>query len=674
MQISKVFIGLFILLIAIGNVSASTINVTTDGDTNVQYLAPNTNYESWNNMWISLGIGQDGLGYIHWSESQFSSIPAGSTINSVILHYRYSASSTRNIYFSRVTGSWSSSTITWNNKPSDDGSNCCTTSIPANAGWDWGQTDISSIMNSEVNYWVNGVGSQYYGLKVTVQSGGTVELIQKPKEIYLEINYAPPPIKPTLDTIIQNNDGINVSWIPNNNGTYAITDSYNVSYAMDTDSWIWVNGTNPYYLKSLTFTDLYRDLHMDIWAYNNTNGMSATPLMVDVTYVGYTPTYGEFNLSRWDYDTGLYYPPEHETARQLTWGDTLQINYDSAYNDTRIKIVYPNGELYYFNDLEATGERVWFGAVTYPSGEYAVFYQGYSGSAWNDIATSSYTFHSGISPYGQFSKDYYTAGTDSTMDAFILSNSSDWYGSYVARFYDPDGIIVSQWGCVGDAYASCAIPTKVYYVLDDQSTPGIYTFKFYELDTDTVTHYMVQESALLTTDTASLYSVLSYNGFSEINGYVRDANGDPVTFEPVTISSATPLETDANGYYSAQHLNEGLKRIQMATNSTAYMPYDNTVYLNAYETQTVNITLTTYQAKGIDLGTQLAELAIGRLDVDSDGQYSELEYKRMGTKFFVVLAFGALVVLVIATYLSFKRVDYTMDKMYRDIKRARGKK
>ena len=127
-----------------------------------------------------------------------STIPAGSTIDSATLTLcaGWVPNTTRTYELHRVTGTWSETTITWNNQPTVAGTPTQTQTTPAVAScWTW-------TVTGDVQAWVNGTATNY-GWRLKDQAEGntpgkamgirtkeyTADTSKHPK---LDVTYTPP--------------------------------------------------------------------------------------------------------------------------------------------------------------------------------------------------------------------------------------------------------------------------------------------------------------------------------------------------------------------------------------------------------------------------------------------------------------------------------------------------
>ena len=160
-----VFIFALLLPLISVNASSSTVTFEPTEDARVWSSYPNNNYGSAN----ELSVGSDSETYIKFD---LSSIPSGSVIISATLKlYQYNSVSGVEICVHRVTGSWSESSITWNNKPSyDSQSEACSDSA---GQYQWTEWDITDLVQG----WVDG-SYDNHGL-VLVSSGDMVQFYSR---------------------------------------------------------------------------------------------------------------------------------------------------------------------------------------------------------------------------------------------------------------------------------------------------------------------------------------------------------------------------------------------------------------------------------------------------------------------------------------------------------------
>jgi len=169
--------------------SSTTVTLNPSDDAHVYAYDSGSNYGSSEYVYVS---GDSTFTYYGYIKFDLSSIPSGSAIVSAKLRlygfYFYDAG-TGNLEVYRVTGSWSESSITWDNKPGDAGSPTDTVAVPG-SGNTWVEWDVTD----DVQAFIDGTYDNY-GWVIKRTSGGRADFYAKEKGDHLPelvIEYIPP--------------------------------------------------------------------------------------------------------------------------------------------------------------------------------------------------------------------------------------------------------------------------------------------------------------------------------------------------------------------------------------------------------------------------------------------------------------------------------------------------
>lgn len=140
------------------------ISETNTLDSFVGSKSPGTNYNSGSNLQY-LRTGRDDPYYIRRTFIKFNIPSSVRNVTSANLRLKKSSGVNPTAYAYRVTSSWSSSTVTWNNQPSYTSSG--SSSMSTHAGSDWFQMGVTSIVNA----WATGTTNYGFLVKDQTESG-----------------------------------------------------------------------------------------------------------------------------------------------------------------------------------------------------------------------------------------------------------------------------------------------------------------------------------------------------------------------------------------------------------------------------------------------------------------------------------------------------------------------
>ncbi len=152
------------------------------GDATVCQLTPNQNFGDDDYLGFGASAGYNYRGYVRFN---LSAIPCGSTIKNAILRLFVFDRGSGYAIIARSIGSWSESSITWNNQPGGE-LQPYATSTPPSAGY-WWEIDVKSI----VQKWITDCASNY---GFNIEGTGNVIIVYSSESDYppeLYIDYCP---------------------------------------------------------------------------------------------------------------------------------------------------------------------------------------------------------------------------------------------------------------------------------------------------------------------------------------------------------------------------------------------------------------------------------------------------------------------------------------------------
>ncbi|WP_183250023.1 DNRLRE domain-containing protein, partial [Anoxybacillus tengchongensis] len=200
-------------------------SVAIAADAFVMSAYPTTNYSSASSKWDA-GQGQyvlkvgyyDGMtgtcyGFLNPDISDVENMNVTNATFNVYVTHSYYATTATGLWLDAVNGSWSASTLTWNNKPSS--TNIGKVDVARDQ---WAQFDVTSTVKA----WASGTKPNY-GLKLHTNGNGqtywkkVVSTTNSSYKPYLSVTYTIPVPNTPTGTAFSNGDGtgyINLSWDP----------------------------------------------------------------------------------------------------------------------------------------------------------------------------------------------------------------------------------------------------------------------------------------------------------------------------------------------------------------------------------------------------------------------------------------------------------------------------
>ena len=243
-----------LLLFSIQTATADTVNLSVGAitDTYVLSSSPNNNYGSdWTLPMVSSS-------YVAYMKINISSLQTSNISSAKIYYYASGDGATVSIF--NVTSSLNISNVTWNTKPTLEGSPFVVATETLTASLAWYSLDVTGLVQG----WHNGTIPEN-GMAFTADIASSLYSIdsgQSPsRKPYLSVEYTPaytPPVPISL-TAAQGNFWINHSWT---NGTGNITDSYNVS-----QNGTWVNSTTATFNNTTVLPHGWSNI--TVYAYNS---------------------------------------------------------------------------------------------------------------------------------------------------------------------------------------------------------------------------------------------------------------------------------------------------------------------------------------------------------------------------------------------------------------------
>jgi hypothetical protein len=345
MKINYGVVGLFIIfLLSISKADMLILNETNlgnIGDTYIYEALPD--YQVWSTSNI-MGIQADGgareYSYILFNQTVIATIPAGSTIDDVILRlYLNSApSNSRDLSAYNTTDGWLSNTITWNNQPSED------------ALQDTVATGAIFYVFLELNV-IDGFIAVYknghdFSLRLRDENSGSAYYdLQTKRNTYtpqLFINYTLPSGDITLNVNITS---------PLNNSEVSYTDQpFNITVTTDSNTYtssnatLQINGTNSTSVIAInnTSTDLEVPKLIDgfynlsVFVFNSTTSNS-TEIEVEVYLQLYTIYNYSYTFNYSYYNTTTEYL--NVTVNNTNNTNTTYLNYSTALTQDQLKAI-----------------------------------------------------------------------------------------------------------------------------------------------------------------------------------------------------------------------------------------------------------------------------------------------------------------------------------------------
>lgn len=166
----------------------ATQTIYTDNDTYADENSPDTTKGTGGGVAIEADTGYENIGYIGFD---ISSGPSSSLISSVIMHYHdhLGAANGWQGLFRRTTSSWSETSLTWNNQPTNTSTNETYCQLPD--AWSWGSGDITNLYKDAKDAGnVLGIRIQKPGAASTLKYLSTKEYSSGTYKAYIVITYS----------------------------------------------------------------------------------------------------------------------------------------------------------------------------------------------------------------------------------------------------------------------------------------------------------------------------------------------------------------------------------------------------------------------------------------------------------------------------------------------------
>jgi len=385
----------------------------------------------------------------------------------------------------------------------------------------------------------------------------------------------------------------------------------------------------------------------------------------------YCDNTSSFYVCRMRYNGAIY---DYETWGTLDMAlediALIGVRHSGAF---RIKVYLPDTnyapEWYFSTGLNITNGdnvRLLFLQDSFPVGEYTVAIQTESGGVWSDEDTITFTVSS---LYGDSESDYIHWGKQAYQEDDSMSIYSNHLSSaYSVIIYDPSQVLDYYTECDGSESMGCQqgiwefsagqaslgqqksffTPCTSIYTVDNPDVDpncdyiakaGLWTVKMYDS-----THTEIAS------DTTTYMAGNAIQGTAKVHGTVT-LSGTPVQGIPVYLSGLSlPVYTNATGGYHFYNIGEGYHSVRVPKSTAGlYKETINSTYFSEYDDKVLDLPLDNTQ-NFVDLGSEISQVFVGRMDADNDGEYSDDELKGVGIAVFGTLLLIALIVLIYGTW------------------------